>query len=230
MTPHREIRAVPLPASQGGGVLFPRWFDDGTNLYLDTNLQWHRHLLPGGLVFPSKYVSIDSSGAIHSISCNLANPSVNGCDGSFSLTHFLSLDGGLTWSNFTHLWPDATAVGNQATFEWDMQADGNLDLLVLSMRVQTARNNSAGGEGADVDLIYHIRGYRDSLEVDTITQIGLGDLDAVSGAGNDIRFDFSSLAILPDGGVVVAYHDSTDEDPMFAIEIEIPEEYLVTIF
>ena len=230
MTPHREIRAVPVPASQGGGVLFPRWFDDGTNLYLDTNLQWHRHLLPGGLVFPSKYVSIDSSGAIHSISCNLANPSVNGCDGSFSLTHFLSLDGGLTWTNFTHLWPDATAVGNQATFEWDMQADGNLDLLVLRMRVQTARTNSAGGEGADVDLIYHIRGYRDSLEADTITQIGLGDLDAVSGAGNDIRFDFSSLAILPDGGVVVAYHDSTDEDPMFAIEIEIPEEYLVTIF
>ena len=136
-----------IPESQGGGVLFPRWFDDGTNLYLDTNLQWHRHLLPGGLVFPSKYVSIDSSGAIHSISCNLANPSVNGCDGSFSLTHFLSLDGGLTWTNFTHLWPDATAVGNQATFEWDMQADGNLDLLVLSMRVQTARNNSAGGEG-----------------------------------------------------------------------------------
>jgi len=71
------------------------------------------------------------------------------------------------------------------------------------------------------------------MEPDTITQIGLGDLDAVSGAGNDIRFDFSSLAILPDGGVVVAYHDSTDGcgagegpcDPMFAIELELPERY-----
>ena len=39
--------------------------------------------------------------------------------------------------------------------------------------------------------------------------------------------DFSSLAILPDGGVVVAYHDSTDPntDPMFAIELELPENY-----
>ncbi|MEO2237162.1 MAG: hypothetical protein ABGW95_02815 [Candidatus Poseidoniia archaeon] len=61
----------------------------------------------------------------------------------------------------------------------------------------------------------------------TFDDVGLGDLDATSGAGNDIRFDFSSMGILPDGGVVVAYHDSTDEntDPMFAIELELPELY-----
>jgi hypothetical protein len=72
------------------------------------------------------------------------------------------------------------------------------------------------------------------MEADTITLIGLGDLDATSGAGNDIRFDFASMAILPDGGVVVAYHDTTDGcgageggpcDPMFAIELELPERY-----
>ena len=27
-------------------------------------------------------------------------------------------------------------------------------------------------------------------------------------------FDFASLAILNDGGVVVAYHDSSDPDPL----------------
>ena len=39
------------------------------------------------------------------------------------------------------------------------------------------------------------------------------------------------MAILPDGGVVVAYHDSTDPntDPMFAIELELPESYFVSI-
>ena len=42
------------------------------------------------------------------------------------------------------------------------------------------------------------------------------------GAGNDIRFDFASLGILNDGGVVVAYHDSTDPDPLFAVELEMP--------
>ena len=46
-----------------------------------------------------------------------------------------------------------------------------------------------------------------------------------------IWFDFSSLAILPDGGVVVAYHDSTDPntDPMFGIELELPENYFFSI-
>ncbi|MBT6528337.1 MAG: hypothetical protein HOM04_07485, partial [Euryarchaeota archaeon] len=46
--------------------------------------------------------------------------------------------------------------------------------------------------------------------------------DSTSGAGNDIRFDFASLGILNDGGVVVAYHDSTDPDPLFAVELELP--------
>ena len=36
-------------------------------------------------------------------------------------------------------------------------------------------------------------------------------------------FDFASLAILNDGGVVVAYHDSTDPDPLFAVELILPE-------
>ena len=114
------------------------------------------------------------------------------------------------------------------TFEWDFQADGNLDLAVISMRVQTEMN----GTSSDIDLVFHIRDYRESMEADSITLIGLGDLDATSGAGNDVRFDFSSFAILPDGGVVVAYHDSsegcTDDtpcDPMFAIELELPESY-----
>ena len=219
MQPHREMRASPIPS---GGLLFPRWYSDGSNLFLDTNLQWHKQTLPGGLLLPSRNLVIDSSGALHSVSCNEANPSARGCDGTFNLTHQISYDGGYTWTNFTHKWPGSLSVSDN-TFEWDFQADGNLDLAVISVRVQTENNGTA----SDVDLIYHIRDYRESMEADTITLIGLGDLDATSGAGNDIRFDFSSMGILPDGGVVVAYHDSTDEntDPMFAIELELPELY-----
>ena len=55
---------------------------------------------------------------------------------------------------------------------------------------------------------------------DTLTFIGLETLDSTSGAGNDIRFDFASLGILNDGGVVVAYHDSSDPDPLFAVELQ----------
>ncbi len=57
---------------------------------------------------------------------------------------------------------------------------------------------------------------------DQITYIGLGDLDSTSGAGQDIRFDFASMGILPDGGAVIAYHDTTDPDPLFAVELTLP--------
>jgi hypothetical protein len=55
-----------------------------------------------------------------------------------------------------------------------------------------------------------------------MTFVGLGDLDSTSGAGNDIRFDFASITILNDGAAVIAYHDSSHVDPLFAVEQEMP--------
>ena len=99
--------------------------------------------------------------------------------------------------------------------EWEFQGNGELDLFVLNVRYQST-------EGPDVDTVYHVRGYTEDMSPDTLTYIGQGDLDSTSGAGNDIRFDFASLGILNDGGVIVAYHDSTDPDPLFAVELELP--------
>ena len=138
---------------------------------------------------PSRNLVIDSSGAIHSVSCNESDPGAKGCDGTFNLTHRVSYDGGYNWTNYTHKWPASLSVSDN-TFEWDFQADGNLDLAVLSVRVQTENNGTA----SDVDLVFHIREYREDMKADSITIIGLGDLDATSGAGNDVRFDFSSMA------------------------------------
>ena len=58
-----------------------------------------------------------------------------------------------------------------------------------------------------------------------LTYLGLGDLDSTSGAGNEIRFDFASMGILPDGGAFIAYHASTDPDPLFGVELLIPKSY-----
>ena len=64
-----------------------------------------------------------------------------------------------------------------------------------------------------------------SLEPDTPTYLGQGDLDSTSGAGNDIRFDFASMGILPDGGSFIAYHDSIDLYPLFGVELLLPVSY-----
>jgi len=191
--PHKEMRAFPLPS---GGLLFPAYYDNGNAAYMDTTLSWNEL----SVQFPSEYCHIDRAGTLHCVS-----------NTETSFTHFMSIDGALTWTNHTY------DLGEKASSieEWEFQGNGELDLFVLNVRYQST-------EGPDVDTVYHVRGYSEDMTPDTLTYIGLGDLDSTSGAGNDIRFDFASLGILSDGGVVVAYHDSTDPDPLFAVELELP--------
>ena len=192
--PHKEMRAFPMPS---GGLIFPSYYNNGNAAYMDTSLSWNELYVE----FPSEYCQIDSAGIIHCVA-----------NSGTSFTHYMSNDGAINWTNYTY------ELGDVATQieEWEFQANGELDLFVLNVRYQSA-------EGPDVDTLYHVRGYSTDMSPDSITYIGQGDLDSTSGAGNDIRFDFASLAILNDGGVVVAYHDSTDPDPLFAVEMVLPE-------
>ncbi len=213
--PHREMRAIPLPGPENGGpagALFPRYFSDGDNLWLDTDLNWHRHRLPSGTQIPSEYLWLDSSGTLHSL--DLAGT---------SLVHWMSTDGANNWTGYNHTWPTAQRID-----EWEFQVDGRRDLALVYMRVQEQDDLCPQGT-CDRDLLFEIRDYSLSPEADRISFLGLGDKDSTSGAGNEVRFDFASLAILPDGGAVVSYHDSTDEDPIFAVELELPERYFEAV-
>jgi hypothetical protein len=130
------------------------------------------------------------------------------------ITHYVSWDGGETWD-----WQDYNLTDSATELEeWEWHSSGVHDLMVLNIRYQSS-------EGPDVDLSYHIREFSESLIPDQKTYIGLGDLDSTSGAGADIRFDFASMGILPDGGAFIAYHDSSDPDPLFAVELLLPTKY-----
>ncbi len=194
--PHKEMRSFPLPS---GGLLFPNYYDSGNAAYMDTTLSWNELEVQ----FPSEYCQIDTTGSIHCVK-----------NSGTVFTHFISTDGAISWQNYTY---EMGEVSSEIE-EWEFQANGDLDLFVLNIRYQST-------EGPDVDMVYHVRGYSEDMSPDTLTYVGQGDLDSTSGAGNDIRFDFASLAILSDGGVVVAYHDSTDPDPLFAVELELPPYY-----
>ncbi|HID74308.1 MAG TPA: hypothetical protein EYP43_04575 [Thermoplasmata archaeon] len=193
LTPHRGMHATPLP---DGGILIPRYFGDD-NALLRTDLTWTRHRMESGIPIPADHLVLDSSGTLHSV----------GVSGT-TLRYHLSLDGGRSWTYRDFSWPNASDIE-----EWEFQADGVHGLAVIYMRVQDG--------DVDKDLLWHIRDYRSGLEPVSLTLLGRGDLDATSGAGNDVRFDFASLAILPDGGIVVAFADSTDPDPLFALELEV---------
>lgn len=191
--PHKEMRAFPMPS---GGLIFPNYYNNGNAAYMDTTLSWNELEVQ----FPSEYCHFDSAGTLHCV-----------VNSGTSFTHYMSTDGALTWQNHTY---DMSSVSSSIE-EWEFQANGEMDLFVLNIRYQ-----STGGP--DIDMMYHVRGYSEDMSPDSMTYIGQGDLDSTSGAGNDIRFDFASLGILNDGGVVVAYHDSTDPDPLFAVELELP--------
>ena len=197
--PHKEMRSFPVPS---GGLYFPNYFVNGDDAFLDTDLEWWKATTVDGNSLPSEYCSFDSSAALH---CVVK-------DSNTHLTHLLSWDGGETWLNQTYnITNDATEIE-----EWEFHANGEHDLFILNVRYQSS-------EGPDIDVAWHVRDYSLDLAPDSKTFLGQGDLDSTSGAGADIRFDFASMGILPDGGSFIAYHDASDEDPLFGVELYLPQ-------
>ena len=202
--PHKEMRSFPVPS---GGLYFPNYFIDGTDAFLDSSLNWWSATNENGSSLPSEYCSFDSSGALH---CVIAEGTL--------VSHLLSWDGGENWENNTYDLSDSAS----SIEEWEYHSNGVHDLFVLNVRYQSS-------SGPDVDVAWHVRGFSESIIPDSMTYIGQGDLDSTSGAGADIRFDFASMGILPDGGSFIAYHDSTDPDPLFAVEMLLPIDYGMSI-
>jgi hypothetical protein len=202
--PHKEMRAFPVPS---GGLYFPNYFVDGTDAFLDTGLSWWSATTLNGSSIPSEYCAFDSSAALH---CVMSEENM--------IMHMVSWDGGETWMNNTYDLADV-AIDIE---EWEFHANGVHDLFVLNVRYQSSA-------GPDIDIAWHVRDYSQSLAPDSKTYLGQGDLDSTSGAGADIRFDFASMGILPDGGSFIAYHDSTDPDPLFGVELLLPNMYQIAI-
>ena len=184
-------------------LYFPNYFVDGRDAYVDTALNWWSATTLNGSSLPSEYCAFDSSSALH---CVLTEANI--------IQHLVSWDGGETWENNSYNLQNQTS----GIEEWEFHSNGVHDLFVLNVRYQSS-------DGPDIDIAWHVRDYSESLIPDSKTYLGQGDLDSTSGAGADIRFDFASMGILPDGGSFIAYHDSTDPDPLFGLELLLPEEY-----
>ncbi|MBA2529857.1 MAG: hypothetical protein H0V19_07855 [Euzebyales bacterium] len=75
------------------------------------------------------------------------------------------------------------------------------------------------GRATDRDLLYKLDIGGDRARVTRLQEVGHGDLDGSSGVGASVRFDFETVAILPDGRVAMSFYDSTtDARPALAIE------------
>jgi hypothetical protein len=157
---------------------------------------WHGFAFPGDTE-PEGAYQVDSQGRLHNVV-----PSGNG------FTYRISRDGGATWKSVDVQLPQGNSFE-----EWDFKANAKAGVAAVAIHAQDSV------EGVDRDLVVKLDIGKKGPRALRLYQVGLGDLGATAGVGNDVRFDFGTVAIFPDGRVATSFLDSTtDGQPALAIE------------
>ncbi|MGH3329080.1 MAG: hypothetical protein ACRDPT_15030, partial [Streptomycetales bacterium] len=180
--------------------------DQGDDWYLfdGETFSWSAFTYPDGST-PQGVMQLDSAGRIHEVV-----PSSGGA----SFTYRLSGDGGRTWQET----PVALPAGHVIE-ELDFRANRAAGVSAVGIHAHDATDN------ADQDLVYKLDITGDAAQLRRQHFLGLGDVDGSSGVGADVRFDFETIAIFPDGRVAVSFYDTTttsggDVQPALAVELD----------
>jgi hypothetical protein len=195
--PHPGTRTIPLTA---GGVLRL-----GTAEYLteDSPCELAR-LVPSTATWqcitsPAKFhggvVRQDSRGVLTEV-----YPGV----GRRSLVLATSRDGGVHWRSTTLKPPAGAGTTLETADHFDVVANGRLGQAVVSARFDDAK-------GLGQDMVFRVSTARSRPQRLATYLVGRGDLNTandVSGA-TTYRFDYSSVALLPDGRIATSFDDST---------------------
>ena len=191
MQPNTNSPIIPL----GGGRALapPDAFGTDWTILNPKTLRWAPFSLPGGDQLRGRYL-VDGRGRIHNLIPN----------GS-AFDYRISTTGGRSWKTVTVTLPKG--VGITQGLQMDFRANSKAGVAAVSFHARD------GVKGTDLDLLYKIDISRDAPRLDRLYEIGLGDVDASSsGPPADIRFDFNTVAILPDGRIAVSFLDSTTDE------------------
>jgi hypothetical protein len=130
---------------------------------------------------------VDSSGTLHNV--------VGKND------HFLyrvSRDGARTWKTIEVRLPKDHVIE-----EIDFRAHRAVGIAAVAIHGHdTASNN-------DKDLLFKLDISGRSPRLTRLYEVGLGDVNGSSGVGADVRFDFETVTIMPDGRVAMSFYDTT---------------------
>ena len=200
MQGHSETRIVPVP---GGGALSVAAVGGSTckTQYLKTNGTWACYKADGFSVEGALHA--DSRGWLHDIAV-----------GGDEVTYRLSRDGGKTWSTSMFAIPG----GASAVESYDFKAHGKLGITALALHVLK-------DDDKHQDMVMKLDTKRGTPRLVETYLIGKGDMKFTSGLDvsglienkKSNRFDFASVAILPDGTLAVAFVDKKYDDPATAV-------------
>ena len=138
---------------------------------------------------PTGLFQVDSGGRVHNVN--------TAADGR-SFEYRLSPNGGKSWKSVTVTLPDSYEVE-----EIDFRAHRAAGVAAVGMRAQHEVT------ATDQDLLYKLDITTERPRLVRFYRVGRGDLGSTAGVGNDIRFDFETVAIFADGRVAMSFLDST---------------------
>jgi hypothetical protein len=152
---------------------------------------------------PNGLFQVDSAGRLHNV-----------VPQGSRFTYRWSADNGTTWKSLDVTLPEGAAIE-----EIDFRANRAAGVAAVLIHAQ---DNMTGN---DFDTVYKLAiGKRDATPTLLRSyRVGLGDLNATSGVGNDVRMDFQTVTIFPEGRVAISFLDSTtgSSGPAPALAIEL---------
>lgn len=166
----------------------------------DAQMNWACYTPPGDRV---EWQATDSLGHLHAVTWAVSG----------TLTYLRSADGGRTVERLPVPLPSGYDVTSPSFVDLKVNAAAG----VVAIAVHARHGESSTFQDMVIRLLLPGDGH--PLRLDRTLFVGNGDL--VSGAGvtsSGPRFDFTSLAILPDGRVVVSFNDKLHPRPALAIE------------
>jgi hypothetical protein len=128
--------------------------------------------------------------------------------GAHDLVLATSRDGGVHWSQTTLNPPAGTGTTLETQDLYDVVANGSLKQAVVSARFDDAKGNGH-------DMVFRVSTAKKQPKLLRTYAVGKGDLNtanSVTGSAG-YRYDYESVALLPDGHIAVSFDDSTCTQP-----------------
>jgi hypothetical protein len=198
--PHPGTRTLPL---SGGGLLR---FANGEDLTGQQACPVAR-LVPSTATWQCVDVAGSFTGTVRQDSRGYLTEVVPVAGGT-ALMLATSRDGGAHWNRTTLRPPREGGVALEAPDLYDVVANGRLGQAVVSGRFDDAK-------GLGHDVVFRVDIHRPRPRLIKTYLVGRGDIstknDVTGSAG--YRFDYSSVALLPDGRIAVSFDDSTCLQP-----------------
>jgi len=198
--PHPGTRTLPLTA--GGLLRFGNTDDLTGNSACDV-----ARLMPASSTWRCVHMKAKFQGVVRQDSRGYLTE-VYPAGGDRALVLATSRDGGVHWRHTTLRPPAAAGTQLETSDMYDVVANGRLGQAVVTARFDDAKHLGH-------DVVFRVDTRRAQPRLRTTYLVGKGDLQTANDVTGSLgsRFDYESVALLPDGRIVVTFDDSTCAAP-----------------